>query len=61
MKRLFLIALTVFLNVTFFSCTSLDEDAEYQQQEALEQGCCGTGENPPPPPPPPPTGDGTGD
>ncbi len=59
MKRLFLIALTVFLNAGFFSCTSLNDEDEYQQQEIKAEDCCGTGEidpPPPPPPPPPPTG-----
>ncbi len=60
MKRLFLIILTVFLNVSFFSCTSLDEDEYENPSQILTQGCCGDGEtDPPPPPPPPPGGGGT--
>ena len=59
MKRLFLIALTVFLNVAFFSCTPLDDEDEYQELVTNQEDCCGEGEIIPPPPPPPPT-DGTG-
>jgi len=54
MKRIFLIALTVFLNVALFtSCT----DDEFEELLNEPVACCGTGEDPPPPPPPPP-GDG---
>lgn len=55
MKRLFLIILALFINVSFFSCTSLDDDLEYQNQVET-QDCCGDGETDPPPPPPPPGG-----
>lgn len=59
MKRFFLIALTVFLNVTFFSCTSLDEDEYENPNQELVQGCCGEEGDTDPPPPPPPPGGGT--
>lgn len=48
MKKLFIIIVTVFLNLGFQSCTpqALDEDLQ------MPQACCGDeGEIPPPPPP----------
>lgn len=55
MKKIYLLLLTVFLNVAFFSCTpeALNENV------TVPQACCGDdGELPPPPPPPPPGGNG---
>jgi len=54
MKKMFLIVVTVFLNLGLFSCTP---DAVIQQ-ENVPQACCGEDIIiPPPPPPPPPDGD----
>lgn len=53
MKKIYLILLTVFLNLAFFSCTpnSINEDSE------TPQACCDEdGDLLPPPPPPPPGG-----
>lgn len=53
MKKLHLILLTVFLNLTFFSCTPNSVEAN---TPAVMEDCCG--DDIPPPPPPPPTGEG---
>ena len=56
MKRIFLIMLTVFLNLALFSCTP-EDDNEYQERAEIE-ACCGEeGDVTPPPPPPPPSGE----
>jgi hypothetical protein len=53
MKKIYIIVFTVFLNVTFFSCTP-----ENIVDNAQATECCGENGDidPPPPPPPPPTG-----
>ena len=61
MKKTFLIIVTVFLNLSLFSCSEADDflTDENQGVEVLEetQACCGEEEEIlPPPPPPPPTG-----
>jgi hypothetical protein len=53
MKKVYIILLTVFLNLGFYSCTP---DSLAEEQVYLE-ACCGDGGNIPPPPPPPGGGD----
>ena len=52
MKKIYLLLLTVFLNVTFSSCTK--EDLTDVKNDAVQaDDCCGEDGDIPPPPPPP--------
>jgi hypothetical protein len=63
MKKIILITLTVFLNMSLFSCSESD-DFDIQENQGVEvqneiQACCdGNEEILPPPPPPIPTNNG---
>lgn len=60
MKKIILISLAIFLNLSLVSCSESDDfDIVNNEGEVVLdeiQACCnGNGEIPPPPPPPPPT------
>ena len=53
MKKIYLILITVSLNVAFCSCTA-EDISDVKNNTILANDCCGEdGDIPPPPPPPP--------